>query len=345
MRDVRVRGLRSILILCVALSPFSPSSVWANDSWRVVFNIDNDVIVNEDRHYTNGLFLEVIAPQDQVPGWMRRAAWILSPLDPAAVGGDASAPTDVRWGVALGHEIYTPENSARQSLDLTDRPYAGYVYARYALARDRHRDKVEKIPYVDTLEIDVGVVGPAALARQSQDLIHDITNSPKFQGWDNQLRNEPALTLRRSRSWRLPGEPIELGKGIGVDLIGSLVAELGNVKTAGTGGLLLRAGWRLPADFGRGRFVPRDEAGTRFRLYAFAGAEFSAVVQNIFLDGNTFRDSHQVDKRTVVVRVPFGLGFVNGRFRSQLSVIWNSKEFEDQDGEDLYGHWSIILDY
>ena len=342
---MKVRSLRSILILSFVLSTLAPSSVWANDSWRVVFNIDNDFIVGEDRHYTNGLFLEVIAPQDRVPNWMRRAAWILSPLDPAVADGDASAPTDVRWGVAIGHEIYTPENSALRSLDLADRPYAGYFYARFELARDRHREEVEKIPYVDSLEIDVGVVGPAALARQSQGLIHEITNSPKFDGWDNQLRNEPALTFRRSRYWRLPGEPIELGQGIAVDLIGSVIAELGNVKTAGTGGLLLRAGWRLPADFGRGRFVPRDEAGTGFRLYAFAGAEFSAVVQNIFLDGNTFRDSHEVDKRTAVIRAPFGLGFVNGRFRSLLSVVWSSKEFEGQDGDDLYGRWSIIIDY
>jgi lipid A 3-O-deacylase len=64
-----------------------------------------------------------------------------------------------------------------------------------------------------------------------------------------------------------------------------------------------------------------------------------------FLDGNTFRDNHDVDKNAMVVRAPFGVAITRGRFRSSLSVIWKSEEFDRQDGADLYGNLSIVVDY
>lgn len=309
----------------------------AETSWRVVFDIENDVLVGEDRHYSNGLFLSVLAPRGNLPSWIRAAAYALPPYN--------DEPSEVRWGFAIAHEMYTPENSAIEELIPEDRPYAGFFYLRLGLYRDRNREVDGKIPFLDSLEIDLGVVGPAALAKQSQNLLHEIFPSPTFEGWDNQLKNEVGLVLRRARHWRLPAEPLEVGRGLRVDAIAGLIAELGNVKTAGTAAILLRAGWRLPADFGRGRFSPRDAPEQGFRLFVFAGAELSGVVRDIFLDGNTFRDSHDVNKRTVVVHAPIGLAFERGRFRSSLSVSWNSEAFEGQEGADLYGRWSIAIDY
>lgn len=66
---------------------------------------------------------------------------------------------------------------------------------------------------------------------------------------------------------------------------------------------MLRLGQRLPLDYGppriqpslpgSGFFVPPQD---RFGWYLFAGVEGRAVARNIFLDGNTFRDSRSVDK-------------------------------------------------
>jgi lipid A 3-O-deacylase len=327
-------SLTAVLVgLSLALFPGAA----AGEGWRVVFDIENDVLVDEDRHYTNGLFLSVLAPKGNVPSWIARAAYVLPPYD--------DDPSEVRWGLGLAHEMYTPTNSSAERVVLDDRPYAGFLYLRFELYRDRYRDVAEKIPYLDSFEIDMGVVGPAAIAEQGQDLIHALFPAPTFKGWDNQLENEFGLVLRRARHWRLPGEPIEIGRGLQLDAIANLTAELGNVKTAGSAGVLLRGGWRLPADFGRGRFSPTQDPGQGYRLFIFAGAELSGVVRDIFLDGNTFRDSHDVDKRAAVVHAPLGIAFERGRFRSLLEVIWNSEEFEGQDGADLYGRWSVVVDY
>lgn len=321
----------------LGLIMLSAPAVAGAEGWRVAFDIDNDILVDDDRHYTNGLFLSVLAPEENVPSWIASAAVLLPPY--------TTDPADVRWGFGLAHEIYTPEDSTAEQVVEDDRPYAGFLYMRLELHRDRHRDTPEKIPFLDSLEIDLGVVGPAALAQEGQDLLHDIFPSPKFQGWDNQLENEFGLIVRRSRHWRLPGEPIEIGRGLQVDAIAKLTAELGNVKTTGGAGILLRGGWRLPADFGRGRFSPVDDPKQGFRLYLFFGAEFAAVGRDIFLDGNTFRDSHQVNRRVTVIHAPIGLAFQRGRFRSSLSLIWNSEEFKGQDGADLYGRWSVVVDF
>lgn len=334
------RGLLEVLICLVASVSFalaegdSRAVSTVDNVWRTVFEIENDVLVAEDRHYTNGLFLSVLAPSDYVPEWIATAAHLLPPYN--------DDPSEVRWGFAIGHRMITPEFFSIEELVVDDRPYAGWLFGRLELYRDRNRDLAGKIPYLDRFEIDFGVVGPAAIAREAQSGIHTVFLTPKFRGWDNQLKNEFGLVLRRGRHWRIPGEAITVVAGLELDVIANLTIDLGNVKTAATAGLMLRAGWRLPKDFGRGRFSPGD-AGRR--IYVFAGTDVSGVLRDIFLDGNTFRDSHHIGKQPVVIHAPSGIAYASGRFRTSLSVIWNSEEFRGQKGADLYGRWSLGFDY
>ena len=151
--------------------------------------------------------------------------------------------------------------------------------------------------------------------------------------------------MRRAHYRRYRGPDFDASGAWSSDVIANIVGELGNVKTAATTGFLTRFGWRLPEDFGNGRFSPVDATADGFRLFFFVGADISVIGRNIFLDGNTFRDSHDVDKKSFVVHVPFGVGYQYGRFKTKLSMIWNSKEFKGQDGADLYGRWSIVIDY
>lgn len=307
------------------------------DGWRVALDIDNDVVTGRDRHYTSGLLLTALAPADFLPSWIEGLGVVLPPFSKDA--------GEVRWAFGLGHEMYTPRISDESDLIASDRPYAGYLYTRLGLYREHAATSVDGAPYLDTLEIDLGLVGPGAVGHEAQDALHDIFPSPKFQGWDNQLENEPALVVRGSRRWRLPGKSIEVTDHLSTDLIASVTAELGNVLTAGTAGLRLRLGKQLPEDFGDGRFGNATAKPEEFSLYVFVGADFSGVAHNIFLDGNTFRKSHDVNRRAYVVHAPAGLVFEKGRFRTELSFVWNSKEFEGQTSPDVYGRWSIAYSY
>src|SRR3546814_17784538 len=100
---------------------------------------------------------------------------------------------------------------------------------------------------------------------------------------------------------------------LGVDVTPHLGAALGNVYTYGAGGLTLRFGEDLPDDYGPPRIRPALPGSDYFRptddfgWYFFAGAEGRIVARNIFLDGNTFKDSHSVDKRPLVADLQAGL--------------------------------------
>ena len=48
---------------------------------------------------------------------------------------------------------------------------------------------------LDTVEIDVGMVGPAALGEPIQTKWHQLIGSPQPRGWGNQIPNEPAFLV------------------------------------------------------------------------------------------------------------------------------------------------------
>src|SRR3546814_12873912 len=94
------------------------------------------------------------------------------------------------------------------------------------------------------------------------------------------------------------------------DLIGG---ALGNVYTYGAGGVTLRLGEDLPSDYGPPRLRPALPGSDYFRpsdwfgWYLFVGAEGRLMVRNIFLDGNTFEDSHSADKYPLVFDLQAGI--------------------------------------
>src|SRR5581483_5652371 len=84
---------------------------------------------------------------------------------------------------------------------------------------------------------------------------------------------------------------------------------LGNVFTYGEAGGMLRFGHNLAADYGPGHIRPSlsgtgwfdpSRLSDKFGWYLFTGVQGRLVGRNIFLDGNTWRDSANVDKKPVV---------------------------------------------
>jgi len=65
--------------------------------------------------------------------------------------------------------------------------------------------------------------------------------------------------------------------------------------------------------------------------------------RNIFLDGNTFTDSHSVDKETLVGDFQVGFAFHLRNIRIAFTHIVRSKEFEGQTERARYG--AINLTY
>lgn len=254
--------------------------------------VENDVFGGSDERYTSGIKHQWLSAEGK---GVRLARLFLRASD-----GEV-----VRYGVGAGQSIFTPEEIAVAAPQPGERPYAGWLYLEAQSVVERRGGAT------DSLKIAAGVVGPASLAENAQRTLHRTLNFIDPAGWDNQLRNEPGLLISFDRQWRAGfSERFELRPHAG--------ASLGNVLTEARGGAIFRVGSNLgsdglPARNGPARPAAGAHGATGFSWQIFAGGQARAVAQNIFLDGNTFRDSLSIGKKTIVGEIEAGFAVRAGR--------------------------------
>jgi hypothetical protein len=150
------------------------------------------------------------------------------------------------------------------------------------------------------------------------------------------------------RSWRALATKTFAGS---LDLAPHAGGALGNVFTYANTGLTLRFGRNLPLDYGPARIQPglpgsmTFVAADSFTWYLFAGAEGRAVARNIFLDGNTFRNSRSVDKEVFVGDLQFGGVLIWRDVRLSYTHVLRTDEFTDQRERDNFGSISLAVLY
>lgn len=281
-----------------------------------------------DRYYTNGVRFGWTSAEGNLPGFV---AWLDNGL------GALLGPANSRWGIGLGQNIYTPVDIRLREPDPRDRPYAGYLYANLTLDRRTWTT-------LDRFEFQAGVVGPSSLGRQSQDIVHQILGTRQARGWRYELHDEPVLNVNAERIWRFP--VANLPGGLGVDALPNLGAMLGTVRVSASAGARVRIGQGLERDFGVPRIRPAiadapAPVGEGFGWYLFGGVGGSVVGRDLFLDGNTYRDSRSADHRTFVGDVEVGAAVFWHNVRLSYTQVWRSKEFVAQSKEFTFGALSL----
>jgi hypothetical protein len=319
-----------VLLIPLLCAPAGAADNNAAGKWTYGLVWENDRFANTDRHYTNGAQIRAVSPRDETLGL---GEWLWSDLllDPQG---------HRRVGFALGQSMFTPSDLSKSQLIPDDRPYAGWLYGTFAIVSESKTD-------LRQLSLDVGIVGPWAFGEEVQTAVHEWINVQTPQGWDNQLENEPGIALSYNQRWRnILADP---GSGLGIDLTPHLSATVGNVFTYASGGISLRFGMGLPADYGPPRISPSLAGSTLFEpdkdfgWYLFAGAEARAVAHNIFLDGNTFEDSHSVDKKPLVGDFQAGFAMTFDSFRLTYTYVFRTKEFDGQNDPDQFGALSLSV--
>ena len=297
-------------------------------------NEENDWFAGTDRHYTQGFRMVYLGPDNVMPEWLLGAAQYFP-----AVGFNLDT---FRVGLEMGQNLYTPTDLSRQEPIANDWPYAGWIYAGTVLQRRGLTDD-ERIPVLENIRLQLGMVGPAVLAGQLQNWFHSINNFPLAEGWANQLPNEPTMALKYQRAWRLAsGQQGDWG----VECIPQAGASLGNVETSARAGAMVRMGWHIPDDFG---IEPIDSLGITdggwsaaaiqhpWGFYFFVAAEGRAVGYSIFLDGDMFRDSPHVEREPYVGELYGGLALMLGRLEMAFTYVYLTREFVGQVSPDAYG--------
>lgn len=309
---------------------------WADSTSVVTISEENDLFTPErtDNHYTQGLKISLFSGE---VGFSNLVETLNRGLPAVGLNVDASR---VGW-VILGQQIYTPGQLALRDPDPLDRPYAGWLYS--GVFFQRASSPLDRLPVLESFEVNLGMVGPASLAAQSQKTVHRWDTSSTFpRGWDHQLRNEPGLVLKYARLWRVA---VNDESSRYVDLVPRVGAAVGNVLTAAGAGATLRVGYELPQDFGlplNDSFVPATAAfeapPPRWGFYLFGGLGGRAVARNIFLDGNSFRDGPSVEKNLFVADLSYGVVLAFGRnFSLSYTHVTRTEEFKGQKGQDVFG--------
>lgn len=337
---------RRLFFLTAGLLPlFGPAATArADDAARITILEENDSIYfNSDKHYTQGIRASDLGPAlAPASGWNQPFKWVGS-LAPIFRDG---TDTQRRYAVFFGQSIFTPKNLTLRPPDPTDRPYGGWLYVGSSLLQETNQNMLEN------LELDAGIVGPGALGKQVQNDFHQLIGDAQAQGWSNQIQNEPGATLTYERYWRV--KLISLG-GISSDLVPQVGATVGNVFTYGEIGALFRIGHNLQADYGPVRIRPAlsgtdyfdaSHLDGNYGYYWYIGGQGRAVGRNIFLDGNSFRQSPNVQARVLVADYLTGVTVFGGQaWRLDFSMARRTREFVGQKASDVLGTAALSVGF
>ncbi len=304
---------RLILIIFFTICNFLLLSANTIDR-SITINYDNDSFLLTDRAFTAGAKIQWIIPGS---GNLKQS----STLRILPFRRDKSF-TD-RIVLSFGTAMYTPDDITITSLILEDRPYAGYNYFNISFI-----GRSENV--FESFEVSLGLTGPLTLTEQVQKVVHEIVGAKKPSGWDNQLGNELIVQLYYDRIWKQKAKGPE--KGLKQEIMPRMSAGLGNGLIYGGLGLFARAGWNLPDDFGMPVNRPGGLRGVspvskcRGGFYGFFSLDTSFILRNIFLDGNTFEDSHKVDKYMFNIDLNWGMVFRFSKFQfSATHTLWTKR--------------------
>jgi len=274
---------------------------------------ENDLFVldHTDRYYTQGLQLDY--------------------MDDAEQEGDGSV---TRRLYGLRNVFYTPTNIKDPDPQPWDRPWAGLTALSYT-TWERSKTGFTRSEWM------VGVVGEWSYSEEIQVWFHGLIDSPRPEGWSNQIPNEVVAnyTIERYRPFWTAGSY----DGWGMDLAGLYGGSLGTAFVYGELGLTYRAGWNLPRDYGAGVIIPTVVRESPWSAYVFSTLSEKLMLHNVMLGGSFFQDGPKQDLKPFVADAVFGASIGYAGLELSYATDYRSREFKGQEDTEHFG--DITLSY
>lgn len=231
----------------------------------------------------------------------------------------------------LWQGIYTPGATRRTDVIEDDRPYAGWL----AIGASKQYDFRG---FNHVTEASFGVVGPSSLAEQAQSEVHRMIGDYVPRGWDNQLKDEPAVNLRqeiRKAFWLF---------GDNCVLVPQAETAVGTVTDYAGVGADLMVGFH-PDPYPSPHHYISSREKNRWAAYVFSGVRGRYVAWNMLLDGNIWRDSHSVETEPLVGEFYVGLCLSSKRVSLVLTDIVRTREFETQKKPARFGSLAVTFNF
>jgi hypothetical protein len=320
------------LVAAPALADTPPEPATPRHRGSLTFYTENDkYFAGTDQAYTNGFKISYLSGDLQSltgEDTFAPARYFARALGRLVPDGHV-----YKAGFSLGQNIYTPVDTQTTTYIPGDRPYAAWLYggvALHVLYPDSLGGRADRL---DVFEINLGIVGPSAVGEDVQNGFHEVIDVARANGWDNQIEDEPGVNLIYERRYRLSTAGAR--ESWGADFIPHAGAEI-------------RAGWRLPADFGSNLIRPSGDSNPDNKrplcgVFVFAAVDGRAVVRDITLDGNTFKDSPDIDKKPFVADGYVGIGVSTPYLQLRYAQAYRTKEFEGQQDSQVFGSLSATI--
>ncbi len=312
--DIKSAITSLLLILPAASSALTTGLYWENDGTFAKPNHDTD------RHYTNGARIDIVRTESN--------NCFSEPISSLPWYSDNETNSNI--GIFIGQHMQTPDFIA--SPEMRHDPemrYAGWLYGGPFVQTADNMN-------MDHLELSLGVIGPSALGKETQDFIHGLRELEKAVDWDTQMSDRFAGNFNWLHKFRI-GSTSYYGKGpIYLELLGETAVALGSVhRNAGTG-LTLRAGSDLANDFGPGSMSrPRyyTPNSSNSSIAAFARIAGSIVEHNELLYG--------LSEETLLGEFQVGFSFTYKKLQLSYSQIFMTRQYERQPEPDSYGAFTV----
>jgi len=311
--------LTILLVACLGSLNAQPER--ESRSMRVL--MDNDFLnfrgAGTDRYYTNGIRIDYFFKKK------RKAKF------PSSILLNISKDNNNVYGWGLAQFMFTPQDITLPDIHYNDRPYGGALYAIHSL---QSIDTAKKIKV--TTELFLGVIGPISFAEESQTWVHGMINSPKPEGWHNQVSNDIIL------NYNITIEKQILYPSKSILLLGFVETYSGTLYNAAGMGFMLRIG-KFNNYFNG---APKIDVGVKnkYQLYVFMRPTARVVIGNALMEGGLIsqltqsQQGYTLDKDLVerlCVLYDVGLTFEMPGFSISLIQKLRTPEFKGSHSQEV----------
>lgn len=310
------------------------SMAHAEPDW-VSITVDNDVFVGDDSGYTNGVYLSWydVGVGDDEPD----SAMLVRPLRWTLAGDEFDGVVNA---YTLGQAIVTPKDITVGAPTENDLPYSGLLFlnSTYLVI---HQNKADKLSTI------IGIVGPSSGAKSTQKWLHEVVGADDPKGWDSQLKDEVVFKFTRGRIWQSWASA-----GDCADFLFSMEAALGTIESSVSTGIMLRYGQDLRRSFAAPLLISTrtsNSAAIEGGWYVYIGLTARHIFNQIFTNGNTFRDSPSIDFKKNQLGATAGLAY-SWQSVSLTLAVNDTNVIEDDLEEQLqeltrYGTLTLMWRY
>lgn len=263
------------------------------------FHYDNDFFTATDYYYTQGFNFEFVNP-----------CFKKNPINKILFHLPGS---NVRYGMSLEHNGFTPTSIRHVEIIKNDRPFAAALMLKsFSISTDTiHHTRL-------TSNFSVGIIGPGAFGGEMQKTIHRWLNNIQPLGWEHQIQNDIVLnySLTHEKEMLRDNKWFQLSSIIHLD-IGTLTD---NLQT----GFTLCAG-KINHPFNR--------RNNKYNIYFYNQPLIAFIGYDATLQGGIFNHSSPyVISESTISRITFqdnsGIVFSSRKIYLEYYQTILSKEFE-----------------